>query len=90
MGGVCHADPAGIARRLLDTNRCARSVGISQRLRQTYLNIAGCMVRSWSIEPVTTSASSRILDSKRIVHNGFMVDPLHAYLYDIIGLNFSL
>lgn len=41
MGGVCHADPAGIARRLLDTNRCARSVGISQRLRQTYLNIAG-------------------------------------------------
>jgi len=81
MGGVCYADPAGIARRLLDTNRCARYVGISQRLKQTYLNVAGCTVRSWAIEPVAASASGRVLDSKRIIHNSFMVDPLHAYLY---------
>ena len=38
MGGVCHADPANVARRLLYTNRCARYVGISQRLKQTYLD----------------------------------------------------
>jgi len=81
MGGICHADPVSIARRLLDTNRCARYVGISQRLKQTYLNVAGCMVRSWAIEPVAESPSSRILDSKRIFHDSFMVDPLYAYLY---------
>jgi hypothetical protein len=37
MGGVCHADPANVVHRLLYTNRCARYVGISQRLKQTYL-----------------------------------------------------